>query len=154
MDCSTPDSSVLHHLVSLHNFLCIESVMLSNYLICCCPLLLLPSIFPSIRVFSDEWMSRIRWPKYWSLNFSISLFSEHSGLIPFRIDWFDFFAVQGALKHLLQHHNLKASILWHPAFLMIQRSHLYMTWKPQLWLDGPMLAEWCLCFWIHCLVLS
>ena len=111
---------------SLLKFMSIESVMPSNHLILCHPLLLLPSIFPSIRVFSDEWMSRIRWPKYWSLNFSISLFSEHSGLISFRIDWLDLLAVQGTLKSLLQHHNLKASIFHCSNFLMVQLSHPYM----------------------------
>ena len=98
--------------------------MLSNHLILCYPLLLLPSIFPSIRVFSNESVVRIRWSKYWS--FSISPFNEYSELILFKIDWLDLFAVQGTLKSLLQHHN-SSSILWHSAFFMVQSSHLYMT---------------------------
>ena len=105
----------------------IESVMLSNHLILCRPLLLLPSIFPSIRAFSKESVFRIRWPKYWSFSFSISHFNEYSGLISFRIDWFDLLAAQGTLKSLLQHHSSKASILWHSALFMVQFSHPYMT---------------------------
>ena len=101
--------------------------MPSNHLIFCRPLLLLPSIFPSIRVFSNESTLRLRWPKYWSFSFSISPSSEHSWLISFRIDWFDILAVQGTLKSLLQHHSSKASILWHSAFFMVQLSHPYMT---------------------------
>ena len=101
--------------------------MLSNHLILCHPLLLLPLIFPSIRVFSSELALCIRWPKYWRFSFSISPANEYSGLISFGIDWFDLRAVQGTLKSLLQHHNLKASILWHSAFFMVQLSHLYMT---------------------------
>ena len=96
---------------SLLKLMSIQSVMLSDHLILCCPLLLLPSIFPSISVFSNESALHIRWPKYWSFSFSISPSREYSGLISFRMDWFDFFAVQGTLKSLLQHHNLKASIL-------------------------------------------
>ena len=103
----------------------IESVMPSNHLILCRPILVLPSIFPSIRVFSNESFLHIRWPKYWS--FSISPSKEHSGLISLRIDWFDLLAVQGTLKSLLQHHSSKASILWHSAFFTVQLSHLYMT---------------------------
>ena len=105
----------------------IESVMLSNHLILCCPLLLLPSIFPSIRVFSNESVLHIRWPKYWSFSFSNSSSNEYSGLISFRIDWFDLLAVQGILKSLLQYHSSKASIPWCLAFFMVQLSHLYMT---------------------------
>ena len=101
--------------------------MLSNCLLLCCPILLLLSIFPSIRVFSNESAVHIRWPKYWSFSFSISPSNEYSGLICFRIDWFDLFAVQGTLKSLLQHHNSKASILPHSAFFTVQLSHLYMT---------------------------
>ena len=97
----------------------IELTMPSNHLILCCPLLQLPSIFPCIRVFSNESALRIRWPKYWSFSFSISLSNEHSGLISFRIDWFDLLAVQGTLKSLLQHHSLKASILWCSAFFIV-----------------------------------
>ena len=100
--------------------------MLSNHLILFCPLLLLPSIFPRIRVFSNESVLHIRWPKYWSFSFSISPSNEYSGLIFFSIDWFDL-AVQGTLKSLLQHHSSTASILWHSAFFMVQVSHPYMT---------------------------
>ena len=110
---------------SLLRFMSIESVMLSNHLILCHPLLLLPSIFPSSWVFSNELALHIMWTKFWS--FSISPSNEYSGLISFRIDWFDLLAVQGALKSLLQHHNLKASILWLSAFFMFQLSHLNMT---------------------------
>ena len=105
----------------------IESVMPFNYLILCCPLLLLPSIFPSIRVFSNESTLRMRWPKYWSFSFSISPSSEHPGLISFRMDCLDLLAVQGTLKSLLQHHSSKASILWCSAFFTVQLSHPYMT---------------------------
>ena len=105
----------------------IESVMPSNHLILCHPLLLLPSIFPSIRVFSNESVLRIRWPKYWSCIFSIISSSEHPGLISFRMDWLDVLAVQGTLKRLLQHHSSKASILRHSAFCIVQLSHPYMS---------------------------
>src|SRR5574337_567777 len=105
----------------------IESVMPSIHLILCHPLLLLPPIPPSIRVFSNEPALRIRWPKYWSFSFSISPSNEHPGLISFRMDWLDLLAVQGTLKSLLQHHNSKASILWHSAFFTVQLSHPYMT---------------------------
>ena len=103
-----------------------ESVMPSNHLILCHPLLLLPSIFPSIRVFSSESVLRIRWPKYWSFSFNISPYNEHSGWISFRMDWLELLAVQGTLKSLIQHHSSKASILRCSAF-MVQLSHLYMT---------------------------
>ena len=112
---------------SLLKLMSIESVMPSNYLILCCPLLLSPSIFHSIRVFSNESRLRIRWPKYWSFSFNISPSNEHSGLISFRIDWLDLLAVQGTLKSLLQHHSSTASILRHSAFLIVQLSHPYMT---------------------------
>ena len=102
-------------------------VMLSNYLLLCHPLFLLPSIFPSIRVFSSESALHIRWPKYWSFSFSISPSNEYSGLISFRIDWLDLLEVQGTLKRLLQHHSSKASILQCSAFFMVQLSHPYMT---------------------------
>ena len=105
----------------------IESVMPSNHLILCLPLLLLPSIFPSIRVFSNESAPRIRWPNYWNFSFNISSSHEHPGLISFRMDWLDLLAVQGTLKSLLQHHSLKASILQHSAFFIVQLSHPYMT---------------------------
>ena len=101
--------------------------MPSNHLILCRPLLLLPSIFLSIRVFSNESVLCIRWPKYWSFSFSISPFNEYSGLISFRIDWLDLLAVQGTLKNLLQHHSSKTSIRWHSAFFIVQLSHPYMT---------------------------
>ena len=132
---------------------CSDSVMLSNHLILCCPLLLLPSIFPSTRVF--ELALPIRWPKYRSFSFSNSPSSEYSELISFRIDWLDLSAVQGTLKSLLQHHNLKASILQHSAFFMVQLWHPYMTTrKTKLWLYGSLLAKWCLCFLICSLGLS
>ena len=105
----------------------IESVMPSNYLILCHPLLFLPSIFPSIRVFSNESVLRIRWPNYWSFSFSFSPSNEYSGLISFRMDWLNLLAVQGTLKSLLQHHSSKASILWCSAFFTVQLSHPYMT---------------------------
>ena len=105
----------------------IESLMPSNHLLLCCPLLLPPSIFPSIRVFSNESVLHIRWPKYWSFNFSISPSNEYSGLISFRMDWLDLLAVQGTLKSLLQHHRSKASILRCSAFLIVQLSNPYMT---------------------------
>ena len=101
--------------------------MPSNHLILCRPLLLSPSIFPSIRVFSNESVLHIRWLKYWSFSFSISTSNEYSGLISFRIDWLDLLAVQEILKSLLQHHSSKASVLWHSAFFMVQLSHPYMT---------------------------
>ena len=104
-----------------------KSVMPSNNLILCCPLLLLSSIFPSIRVFSSESVLHIRWPQYWSFSFSISPPNEYLGLISFRMDWLDLLAVQGTLKSLLQHHRSKASILQHSAFFIVQLSHLYMT---------------------------
>ena len=101
--------------------------MPSSHLILCCPLLLLPLVPPSIRVFSNESALCMRWPKYWSFSFSIIPSNEHPGLISFRMDWLDFFAVQGTLKSLLQHHSSKASILWHSAFFTVQLSHPYMT---------------------------
>ena len=112
---------------SLLKSISIKSMMPSNHLILYCPLLFLPSIFPSIRVFSIESVLCIRWPKYWSFSFSISPSNEYSGLISFRIDWLDFLAVQGTLKSLLQHHSSKASILWCSAFFIVQLSHSYMT---------------------------
>ena len=124
MDCSMPGLPVHHQ---LPEFMSIELVMPSNHLILYCPLFLLPSIFPSIRVFSNKSVLCIRWSKYWSVNFSISPSSEYSGLISFRIDWVDLLAIQGTLKRLLQHHNSKASILQHSAFFTVQLSHPYMT---------------------------
>ena len=107
--------------------LSIESVMPYCHLILCCPLLLLPSIFPNIRVFSNESVLQIRWPKYWSFSLNISPSNEHPGLISFRMDWLDLLAVQGTLKSLLQHHSSKVSILWCSAFFIVQLSHPYMT---------------------------
>ena len=125
MNCSTPGLPV--HRWGLLKLMSIESVMPSNHLILCCPLLLLPSFFPSIRVFSNESALRIRWPKNWSFNFNISPSSEYSGLISFRMDWLDLLAVQGTIKSLLQHRSSKTSILRHSAFFMVQLSHPYMT---------------------------
>ena len=112
---------------SLLKLISIKSVMTSNHLILCCPLLLPPSIFPQIRVFSNESVLCSRWPKYWSFSFSISPSNEHSGLISFRMDWLDLLAVQGTLKSLSQHHSSKASILQRSAFFTVQLSHPYMT---------------------------
>ena len=112
---------------SLLKFMSFKSVMPSNHLNLCHPLLLLPSIFPSLRVFSNESVLHIRWPKYWSFSFNISLLSEYSGLISFRMDWLDLLAVQGTLKGLLQYHSSKASILWHSVFFIVQLLHPYMT---------------------------
>ena len=112
---------------SLLKLMSIELEMPSNHLILCCPLLLLPSIFPSIRVFSNESVLHVKWPKYWSFSFSISPSNEYSGLISFRMDWFDLLAVQGTLKSLLPHHSSKASILLCLAFFIVQLSHPYMT---------------------------
>ena len=112
---------------SLLKLMSIELVMPSNHLILCHPLLLLPSVFPSIRVFSSESVLHIRWPNYWSFSFSISPSNEYSVLIPFRMDWLDLLAVQGTLKSLLQHHSSKASILLCLAFSIVQLSHPYMT---------------------------
>ena len=112
---------------SLLKLMSVESVTPSNHLILCRPLLFLPSIFPSIRVFANESALRIRWPNYWSFSFSISPSNEQSGLISFRMDWLDLLADQGTLKCLLQHHSSKASILWHSTFFGVQLSHPYMT---------------------------
>ena len=112
---------------SLLKLMSIESVMLSNHLIHCRPLLLPPSIFPSIRVFSNESALRIRWPKYWSFSLNISSSNEYSGLISYRIDWLDLLAVQGSLKSLFQHHSSKAPVLQHSVFFMVQLSHPYLT---------------------------
>ena len=117
---------------SLLKLMSIESVMPSNHLILSCPLLLLPSIFPSISVFSNESVLCIRWPEYWSFSFSISSSNGCSGLISFRMDWLDLLAFQGTLKNLLQHHSLKASILWRSVFFMVQLSHLYMITRKMI----------------------
>ena len=125
MDCSLPGFPVLHYLPDLLTLMSIESVMPSNYLILSCPLLLLPSVFPSIESFSKDLVVRVRWTKYWS--FSVSPSNEYSGLIFFRIDWFNLLAVHGTLKSLLQHHNLKALILRLSGFFMVQLANDY--WK-------------------------
>ena len=127
MDCRMPGLPAITNSRSLLKLMSIESVMPSNHLILCCPLLLLPSIFPSIGVFSNESALQIRWPKDWRFSFSISPSNEYSGLISFRIDWFDLLDVQGTLKSLLQHHSSKASILQHSAFCVIQLAHPYIT---------------------------
>ena len=127
MDYSMPGFSVHHQLPELVQTQSIELVMPSNHLLLCRPFLLLPSIFPSIRVFFNESALRIRWPKYLSFSFIISPFNEYSGLISIRIDWFNLLAVQGTLKSLLQHHSSKASILQRSEFFMVQISHPYMT---------------------------
>ena len=127
MDCSTPGFPVHHKLPELAQTHISRVGGTSNHLILCRPFLLLLSIFPSIRVFSSESVLPIRWPKYWSFSFNISPSNEYSGLISFRIDWFDLLAVQGTLKSLLQHHSSKASVLQHSAFFTVQLSHLYMT---------------------------
>ena len=127
MNCSIQASLSITNSRSLPKLMSIELMMPSNHLILCHPLLLLPSVFPSIRVFSNESALHIRWPKYWSFSFNISLSNEHPGLISFRMDWMDFLAVQGILKSLLHHHSSKASILWCSAFFTVQLSHPYMT---------------------------
>ena len=132
---------------SLLKLLSIKSVMPSNHLILCCPLLLLPSIFPNIWVFSSESALHIRWPKYWSFSFSISPSNEYLTLISFRIDWFDLLVVQGTLKSLLQHHSSKSSILQCSAFFMVQFSHPYMT-------TGKTIALTIWIFLTYCLGLS
>ena len=141
LPCSSPSLSLL-------KLMSIKSVMPSNHLILCHPLLLLPSIFPNIRVFSNELALRIRWSKYWSSNFSISSSNEYSGLISFRIDWFDLLADQGTLKRLLHHHSSKASVLQCSAFFMVQLSYPHMT------AGKVMLTKQCLCFLICSLGLS
>ena len=125
MDCSTPGLPVHHQLLDLTQLMSIESVVPSNHLILCRPLLLPPAVFPSIRVFSNESALHMKWPKYWSFSFNISPSNEHPGLISFRMDWLDLLAVQGTLKSL-QHHSSKASILRRSAFFMVRLSHPYM----------------------------
>ena len=136
MNCSTPSFPVLHHLPKLLKLVSIELVMPSNHLVLCHPLLLQPSIFPSIRVSSNELALSIRWPRYWSFSFSISPFSEYSELISFRVDWLDLLAVQRTLKSLLQHQSSKASVLHHsalcPALTSIHdywKSHSFFQWR-------------------------
>ena len=133
----------------------IELVMSSNHLILCCSLLLPPSIFPSIRVFSNESVLHIRWPKYWSFSFNFSPSNEYSGLISLRMDWLDPLAVQGTLKSLLQHHSSKASFLWCSAFFIVQLSHPYMTTGKTIALTRwTFVGKVCLCFLICCLAWS
>ena len=146
MNCSTPGLPVHYQLQSSLKLMSIESVMPSSHLILCCPLLL-PSIFFSIRVFSNESVLHIRWPKYWSFSFSISPSNEYSELISFRMDWFDL--LEGTLKSLLQHHSSKGSILQCSAFLIVQLSHPYMTTgKTIAFTRLTLLAKKCLCFLI------
>ena len=127
MDCSTPSFPSITNSQSLLKLMSIESVMPSSHLILCCPLLLPPSIFLSVSVFSSESVLCIRWPKYWSFSFNINPSNEYSGLISFRMDWLNLLAVQGTLKSLLQHHSSKPSILRPSAFFLVQLSHPYMT---------------------------
>ena len=135
MDTARQASLSINNSRSLPKLMSIELVMPSNHLILCHPLLLPPLIFPNIRVFSNELVLRIRWPKYWSFSFSISPSNEYSGLISIRMDWLDLLAVQGTLKSLLQHHSSNASILRYSAFLIIQLSHPYMTTEKNHSLD-------------------
>ena len=128
MNCSTPGLPVHHQLPEFTKLMSIESVMPSNHLILCHPLLLLPSIFSSISLFSESAL-HIRWPKYWSFSLSISPSNEYSGLISFRMDWLDLLAVQGPLKSLLQHNSSKASILWCSAFFIVQLTSIHDHWK-------------------------
>ena len=125
IDCSTPGFPILHHLSELAQLMSIESVMLSNHLILSHPLLLPPSILPSIRVFPNESVLHFRWPKYWSFSFSISSSNDYSGLISFWMDWLDLLAVQGTLKSFLQHHSSKASVLWQSACFW-SNSHIHI----------------------------
>ena len=151
MNCSTPGSPVITNSWSPPKPMSIESVMLCNHPILCHPLFIPPSIFPSIRVFSNESALRIRWPKYWSFSFNISPSNEHPGLIYFRMDWLDLCAVQGTLKSLLQHHSSKTSILQSSAFFIIQLSHPYMTIGKIIALTRQTFVSKCLCFLTCCL---
>ena len=152
MDCSKPGLPVPHNTRSLHKLMSTELVMPSNHLILCHPLLLLPSIFPSIRVFSNESVLHIRWPKYWSFSFNISPSNECSGLISFRIDWLDLLAVQGTLKSLLQQNSSKASILLRSAFIIVQLSYPYMTTGKTIVLTRwTFVGKVMFCFLICCL---
>ena len=127
MNCNMTGLPVHRQLLEFTKLISIDSVMPSNHLILCHPILHLPSIFPSVRVFSNESALRIRWSKYWSFSFNISPSDEYSGLISFMMDWLELLAVQGTFKSLLQHHSSKASILWHSAFFIVQLSYPYMT---------------------------
>ena len=126
---STPGLPVHHQLPESTKHMSIESVMPSSHLILCCPLLLLLSTFPSIRVFSNESGPQIRWPRYWSFSFNVGPSNEHPGLISFRMDWLDLLAVQGTLKSLLQHHSSKVSVLQHLAFFIVQLTSIHDYWK-------------------------
>ena len=141
MDCSTPGPLSITNSLSLLKLKSIESVMPSNNLIICHPLLFPPSICPSIRVFSNVSTLRMRWPKYWSFSFNISPSSEHPGLISFMMDWLDLLVVQGILKSLLQHHSSKASILRYSAFFIVQLSYPYMTTEKTIALTRRTLSE-------------
>ena len=155
MDCSTPGFPVLHYLPEFVQTHAIESVMPSIHLIICRLLLRLLSFFPCINVFSSELALCIRWPNCWIFTFSISPFNECSGLISFRIDGFDLLTVQGTLRSLLQHHSLKASILWHSDFFMVQLSHPYITTGKTITLTTQtFVAKVVSCFLIHCPGLS
>ena len=148
MKCSMPGLPVHYQPLDLPKLMSIRSVMWSKHLIFYSPLLL-SSIFPNIRVFSNESALHIRWPKYWSFSFNISLSKEYPGLISFRVEWLDLLAVQGTLKSLLQHHSSKASIFQCSAFFMVQLSHPYMTTGETIALTRcTFLAKWCLCFLI------
>ena len=147
-----PHFPVHHQIWGLLKLMSIDSVMPSNHLILRSPLLLPPSIFPSIRVFSNESVLHIRWPKYWSFSFSISASNEYPGLISFRMDWVDLLAVQGTLKNLLQHHSSKASIPQCSAFSIVQLSYPYMTTgKIRALIRWTFVSKVCLCFLICCL---
>ena len=149
MNCSTPGLPVHHQLPEFTKLMSIKSVMPSSHLILCRPLLLLPPIPPSIRVFSDESTLHMRWPKYWSFSFSISPSNEHPGLISFRMDWLDLLAVQGSLKSLLQHRSSKASIFQRSAFFTVQVSHPYLTTGKTIALTRwTFVGKVCLCFLI------
>ena len=151
MECSTSGFLVHHQIPELTQTHVHKLVMLSNHLILCHPLLFLPSIFPSIRVFSKELVFCIRWPEYWSFSFSISPSNEYLGLISFRMDWLNLLAVQGTLKSLLQHHSSKASILRHSPFFIVQLSHPYMITGKTITLTRWTFVDKCLCFLICCL---
>ena len=146
MDCSMPGLPIHHQLPEPTQ----THVMPSNHLILCRPLLLLPSVFPSLRVFSNESVLCIRWPKYWSFHFNISPSNEHPGLISFRMDWLDLLAVQGTLKSLLQHHSSKASVLLCSAFFIVQLSYLYMTTAKTIALNRWIFVDKIMSYFLIC----
>ena len=155
MYCTVPGFPLLQYFPEMFKLMSIESVIPSKYLMLFCCLLILPSLVPSIRIFSNKSALTIRWPKYWRFSFSINPSNEYAGLISFKIDWLDLLAVQGTLKSLLQHPSSKASIHWCSVFFMVQFSHPYITTgKPIALTVWPLLAKWCLFFLIHCLGLS